>query len=195
MATRPKTLTVEEFDALILQAEYADQDWEYIAGEMVEVSSNQLASMLAGNVLFLIKLFMREAKIRGIVTTTDGGYRIAGQRYIPDVAYISEERQKHPNTDGYSPIIPEFVVEVISDPNNTKELNELRVKTTDYLSEGIWVWVVHPADKTVDVHRPGQATQRVGIDGSVTHADEADVLPGLTIAVRDIFEGTQQDES
>jgi Uma2 family endonuclease len=186
MVTEAKQLTVQAFDELVLQAEYADRDWEYIGKEMVEVSSNNMASILAGNVLFLIKQHLQQSGKEGFVTGADGGYKIAGQRYIPDVAYTSKDRQPEPSTEGYNSIVPDLAVEVISNPANQQEMDQLRIKTSGYLAEGVLLWIVHPVNMTVEVYQQGKAANVVGLDSTVS-ADPA--LPELQIAVRDIFEG------
>lgn len=185
MVLETKQLTVEAFDELVLQAEYADRDWEYIGKEMVEVSSNNMASAIAANALFLIKQYAKQSGNSGFVTGADGGYKIAGQRYIPDVAYVSRARQEKLTTEGYNSIVPDIAVEVISDPSNQREMDQLRIKTSGYMAEDVLLWIIHPVNLTVEVYRPGKAAEVVGLEGTVS-ADP--VLPELQIAVRDIFE-------
>lgn len=187
MAIQPPPLSVEAFDELIQQDAYIGRDFEYIAGEMIEVVSNHHASELAFNLGSLIKAYLREHKIPGRVSGADGGFQIAGERYIPDVAYISKKRQPEPSRVGYNPNIPELVVEVISNPNNQQEDRWLRVKIVNYLSENILVWVVNPEAQAVEVYRANQPVAIVGLQGALS-GDE--VLPGLSIAVADIFEDT-----
>jgi Uma2 family endonuclease len=47
------------------------------------------------------------------------------------------------------------------------------------------VFVVNPRWQTVDVHRPGQPPRHLTIDDTL---DGEDVVPGWTLAVRDLFD-------
>lgn len=190
MAIQTPTLTVEQFDKLVTQPDYIERNFEYIGGEMVEVVSNNYASELAFNAGSLIKSHLRQNKIAGRVLGADGGFRIAGERYNPDVAYISKQRQPQPSRDAYNANIPELVIEVISNTNSVKEHETLRVKITNYLSENILVWVINPDAQTVEVHQTGQRVQIYGLQDTLTGGD---VLPELRIAVRDIFEDVEAE--
>ncbi|MEJ5197516.1 MAG: SdrD B-like domain-containing protein, partial [Anaerolineae bacterium] len=48
------------------------------------------------------------------VTGADGGYRVGDERYIPDVAFVSQSRQPAPSRDAYNAIAPDLAVEVLS---------------------------------------------------------------------------------
>jgi Uma2 family endonuclease len=75
------------------------------------------------------------------------------------------------------------VVEVIS-PND--RLTKVADKVTEWLEHGAkLVFVVNPRRKTVDVHRPGQQPRTLGVDDVL---DGEDVVPGWSMAVRDLFD-------
>ncbi|NDJ78969.1 MAG: hypothetical protein GYB65_22185, partial [Chloroflexi bacterium] len=59
--------------------------------------SNSYSSEIAVSISFHIKLYMREQGIEGRVTGADGGYHVADERYIADVAFISKARQPEPS--------------------------------------------------------------------------------------------------
>lgn len=183
MAVQTSPITVEEFEQLAALPENADRLLEYIGGEVVEVVSNQRSSTVGISISFYIKLYLRENHVKGVVSGADGGYKIAGERYIPDVAYVSPARQAEPSDEGYSSITPDLAVEVLS-PSNTA--HEMRLKVVNYLSVGTSVWVVDPERKMVEVYTPGQPGQTVRHDGVL---DGGAVLPGFKLAVKDIFEG------
>lgn len=46
------------------------------------------------------------------------------------------------------------------------------------------VWLVYPEAKEVEVYRPGQPVQIISAAGTL---DGGEVLPGFTLAVKDIF--------
>lgn len=77
-----------------------------------------------------------------------------------------------------------MAVEVISDEANAHEQRELRLKISNYLAVGTTVWVVYPISQLVEVHRLGKPAQVLDARGTL---DGDDVLPGFTLAVREIF--------
>jgi len=176
--------TVEAFDEFIVQAQLGDEVYEFIGGEIVEVPSNPYASEVGGTIFFFFKLFIRENNIAGHVTPADGGYQVAGERYAPDVAYISKTRQPELVRKGYNPNPPELAVEVVSDESNIEEQQNLRRKITNYLAANTIVWVIFPVSQFVEIHAPGKKVQILDIDGTL---DGGEVLPEFKLAVRDIF--------
>jgi Uma2 family endonuclease len=65
---------------------------------------------------------------------------------------------------------------------------EVDEKITEWLGHGCrMVLVVDPRRQTVAVHRPGQAVRTLRVDDTL---DGEDVVPGWTMPVRDIFDGS-----
>jgi len=182
MVVQSQRMTVEEFDQFVAQPENTDRLFEYIGGEVIEVVSNQRASAIAYRLGVFIGMYLLQNQVGGVATGADGGYVIAGERYIPDIAFVSAARQTEPSDRAYSPIAPDLAVEVLS-PSNTP--HEMRVKVVNYLSVGTTVWVVDPDRQQVEVYVPGQPVRKVGLDGVL---DGGDVLPGFSVAVREIFQ-------
>lgn len=180
MGVSVRRYTVEEFEAFVLQPENADRRFEFVGGEIVEVVSNSYASETAANILAEIRMFIK-GKNLGRITGADGGYVVAGERYIPDVAFISLARQSEPSREAYNAIAPDLAVEVIS-PSDA--LHTLRIKISNYLAAGTVVWVVDPEKQVVEVHAPGQPVQVLDADGTL---DGGAVLPGFTLKVSEIF--------
>ncbi|HLV33607.1 MAG TPA: Uma2 family endonuclease [Spirillospora sp.] len=185
MVLRTQLVTAEQFDELMQRPDRGDTIYELISGEIVEVPSNAYASNIAQLIGFFIRLFIREKGIAGFVTGADGGYQVAGERYAPDVAYISKARQPELAREGYNPNPPELAVEVISDETNLEEQRHLRRKITNYLAAGTIVWVVLPVSQMVEVHTPGQPLKTLYADDTL---DGGDVLPGFQLPVKAIFE-------
>lgn len=176
-----KTITVEQFDEFIKLPENADKLFEFIGGEIFEVPSNPLSSEIAITISFFIKLFLRQNNIKGHVTGEAGGYMVSGERYAPDVAYISSEKQAELANDTYNPEPPELAVEVMS-PSDTDK--RMLVKVANYLAAGTLVWVVYPASKQVEVYASGKPVQIIGRDGTL---DGGNVLKGFELKVSEIF--------
>ncbi len=182
MAVQERLYTVEGFDQFVMLPENAEKLFEYIGGEIVEVPSNPYVSAIAMLIGSLMLVFVRERKL-GHVTGEAGGYRVAGERYAPDVAFISYIKQPELFKQGYNPNPPDLAVEVISS-DRADELHTLRIKVTNYLSVGTVVWVVKPEDKQIEVYTPGQP---VKIHRENDTLDGGAVLPGFTLKVAEIF--------
>lgn len=174
-------LTVEEFDALALLPENADKVLEFIGGEIVEVPSNPYSSSLASEVSYYFKHFLKHSDIQGHITGEAGGYWVSGERYAPDVAFISKAHQPELVHEGYNPNAPDLAVEIVSPTDSERKL---RTKVTNYLAAGTLVWVIYPESKEVEVYAPGKPMQLFNADGIL---DGGHVLPGFKLAVKDIF--------
>jgi Uma2 family endonuclease len=176
-------VTLDEFEDFIQHPENLNQLFEFIGGEIVEVPSNPYASKIAGKIFGEIYIYLKTHDI-GHLTGEAGGYMISGERYAPDVAYVSYERQSELVGQGYNPNPPELAVEVISDPSNAEEQRRLRFKLTSYLAAGVVVWVVNTQDRLIEVHQVGEVSQK--FDTRDVLKVES-ILPGFELAVKDIF--------
>ena len=182
MVTPTKRITVNEFDAWVNLPENYEQLYEFIGGEIVEVPSNPRVSEIAFDIGVHIKLFLRDHGIEGHVTGEAGGYMVSGERYAPDVAYISVEKQaKLEFKPGYNPSPPDLAVEVVS-PHDSER--NLAIKVANYLAAVTVVWVVRPAKNEVEVFVPGKPVRVLTVADTL---DGGDVLPGFTLAVKAIF--------
>jgi Uma2 family endonuclease len=182
MVLRERSYTVEEFEAYVLLPENAERTFEYIGGEIVEVPSNPYASNVASRINRRVGNFVEDRDL-GYVTDGQGGYIVFGERYAPDVAFISKSKQPQLAKEGYNPHPPDLAVEV-DFPSTYESQKKLRVKIANYLAAGTLVWVVLPEDKVVEVYAPGQPMKLVTLDGEL---DGGDVLPGFGLPVKDIF--------
>lgn len=193
LAEIKQRITVVDFDQWAALPENQERRLEYIGGEVVEVPSNPYVSLIAGLILTILNVYLREKPI-GWVTGESGGYMVAGERYAPDVAFISYARQRRLARKGYNPNPPDLAVEVISDPDNAEEQATLRIKINNYLTAGVVVWVVDYVHRTVEVYQPGKSAQ-VLLEAGIL--DGGDVLPGLSVPVKDIFpdESDAEDET
>ena len=183
MTTTKTLMTLAEFEAFIDQLEQDGATYEYIAGELFLVPTNQLASKIAARILIFIGMYLLKNNI-GHLTGADHGYVIGSERYAPDVGYLSYARYPDTTTDWFTPTPPEFVVEVVSS-DRADENKKLSVKVTNYMAAGAIVWVVRPQERHIEAHAPGQSV--------VIYRDNADVLtiesvlPGFEITVADVF--------
>lgn len=127
-----------------------------------------------------------EAASAGVVVAAETGFRIARDPDTvrpPDAAFIAAEQvPSDVEQRGFPDVVPDLVVEVVSPSDRAGEVLE---KALEWVRAGVrLVWVVYPAQRLVVVH---------AADGSVTQVragdalDGADVLPGLKIAIDDLF--------
>ncbi len=179
MVIRSK-LTVEEFDRWIALPENAGRSFEFIGGEIIEVVSNNYSSIVAGIFLAYINLVVLRGNL-GWVTGADGGYWVSGEKYIPDVGFISRARQPEPCEEAWNPAAPDLAVEVLS-PGNTHD--EMRFKLVNYLRAGTTVWVANPEEQSVEVFSPQHAPLKLSVDDTLTGGA---VLPGFSVPVRACF--------
>src|SRR5437763_218048 len=114
-------LTVAEFDRPAELPENTDKRLEFIGGEVVEVVSNNYASEIAARILIDLGVYVRSRNL-GPVTGADGGYMVSGERYIPDVAFISKAKQPEPSHATYNPKPPDLAVEVVSPSDQPKTI-------------------------------------------------------------------------
>lgn len=177
----PQLMTVESFDQFVLQAENRDRNFEFIAGEIVEVVSNPLSSKIAMRIGGRIEAYLTTNDI-GHVTGADGGYKVSGERYIPDAAFISYAKQPElAYEEGYNPNPPDLAVEVLS-PGNTDD--EIAVKIANYLAAGTTVWLAKALEQQVLVFAPGRPVRVLTLEDTL---DGGSILPGFKLAVKDIF--------
>lgn len=181
MTLQEHVVTLEEFDQFVNRPENADRLFELIAGRIVEVPSNPTVSRYATRIATRLQVFVDDNGERGYVTGEAGGYRVSGERYAPDVAYISKDRQPELATHGYNPTPPELAVEVVS-PNDDER--KLKVKIANYLAAGTVVWVAYPDTKEVEVYRPGKPVMMLGINDTL---ELHDILPGFELPIQYIF--------
>ena len=160
MAVQERFLTVEAFEQFVLLPENRNWLFEYIAGSVVEVVSNNYSSKIAANILAEMRMFIK-GKNLGDVTGADGGYRVSGERYMPDVGFISRQSQQEPSHHAWNPLPPDLAVEVLSPTDNEKVM---AIKVGNYLAAKTIVWLVSPLEQSIAVFVPNEPVKHFGID-------------------------------
>ena len=182
MTIQERGYTVEEFEEFVERPENADKLFEFIGGEIFEVPSNPFSSKISQIISGELYIYLKQHDI-GHLTGEQGGYMVAGERYVPDVAFISYEKQPELVKQGYNPNPPDLAVEVISSESKNEE-SKLTIKLSNYLSVGTLVWIVRPEEKHIEVHQSGKAAKVLGEKDIL---DAGELLPGLQIKVSDIL--------
>jgi Uma2 family endonuclease len=101
-----------------------------------------------------------------------------------DVLFISQERYDHKGAIPFLDVPPDLIVAILSPGNTwTDTVQELR----EFFSIGVrLVWPVDPSSQSVFAYRSLTDVREFTIDD---HLPDDDVLPGFSVAVRDIFAG------
>lgn len=162
--------------------------YELVKGELQEMSpsgpthgnATSRASYYVNEFVYkndLGETFVAEA---GFVLSRDPDTVLA-----PDFAFIRTNRLPSVFAETYCDIMPDLVIETRS-PGDSKR--EIMAKTELWLSAGVLlVWNIDPKAQAVTVHQAGREPQIVGIDDVLGGAD---VLPGFTLPVRNLFRET-----
>jgi Uma2 family endonuclease len=165
--------------------------FELVDGVLVEKVMGFREAYLACQLIKLVGAFIDQQDL-GILVGADGIMRLMpGLVRIPDVAFISWERlgaRVVPSTP-IPDLVPDVAMEVLSEGNT---LGEMKRKLKEYFLAGVRrVWFVDPGRRTVQIFtapdRSSTRTMEQSLDGG-------DVLPGLKLPVRRIFEHTPPPE-
>ncbi|MEM6281057.1 MAG: Uma2 family endonuclease [Chloroflexota bacterium] len=182
MVLETQQMTAAQFDAFVQRPENREKLFEFISGEVVAVQSSPYTSYLASCVLASLVDFV-QINNYGHVTGQGGVYVIHTDRYIPDGAFISYEKQPELAREGYNPNPPDLAVEVISS-DTAAEHAALRIKISGYHAVGTVVWVVYPEEKRIEVHEPGK---KAAIYREKDTVPGVGMLAGFELTVADIF--------
>lgn len=180
---RPPPGTATEADVLAIEAR-ENRLFELVDGVLVEKCMGYRESLLAVMIATYVNTWVLPRKL-GVVSGADGMMRLfRGLVRIPDVAFASWERfpggkvSDEPIPD----LAPDLAVEVLSESNTVREMER---KRKEYFAAGVrLVWIVDGKERTVTVYTGPEACVVLGEDQVL---DGGTVLPGFTLALRDLF--------
>ena len=162
-----------------------DRLCELVDGVLVEKPIGWYESILAGLILTKLNVYL-ETHDLGQALGADGCLKLLrGVVKIPDVCFISWKRfpEKKLPRRPIPALVPDLVVEVLSESNTVEEMRE---KLSMYFEAGVrLVWYVDPATRSAKSYSGPTSFTEVGANGVL---DGADVLPGLEISLRELFE-------
>src|SRR5579871_141025 len=173
-------MSIEEFERVALLPENADRRLEYIGGELVEVLLPFSTAVISTSIAAAIAKYVHEDHL-GYVTGAQGGYKVSGERYLPNIAFSSKARHPKFPSETWVSFAPDLVVEMDSP---SRRVSEIADKIANYLLAGTLVWYVCPDQAQVKVYQPGQAVKTLWIDDVL---DGGDMLPGFKLTLKDIF--------
>ena len=141
---------------------------------------------IAANLIILIGGFVKAGRLGRVVGTDVGIWLDRNPDTVrePDVAFISAEKLPlDVRVRGYSEVVPDLVVEIISPNDRPVAVND---KAQMWLRYGVrLVLLVDPETRTV-VALPADGPPQTLTEDDTLNLDPA--LPGFTCPVRDIFE-------
>ena len=180
MATTPATLSVDEFVNLSwddgLKRELKD-------GEIVEMPlANFGHEKVKSNANKILVVWAHQTG--GGTVYPETGYKLeASTGYIPDVSFLTKEREAAMDITRIAQGAPDLAVEVVS----SESAEYLETKIEDYLARGSQaVWVLYPEQRVIRVHDQTGAS-RLLREGATL--EDLDLLPGFRVAVARFFEG------
>ena len=108
-----------------------------------------------------------------------------GAKRSPDVSWIRKDRWDALSPEerrGFSPICPDFVLELRS-PSD--QLRTLQDKMQEYLDNGARLgWLIDPGELVVYIYRPGEAVERLEAPREVSGES---VLPGFVLRLTAVW--------
>lgn len=171
--------TIEDFEAFIAQPENAGRLFEFINGEIIEVSPGRTYNSGFPHIIsFEVRLFCRDNNVRCYISGEAGAYRVGSNIVVPDFAF-----KRTPMSRDYpDPVPPLWAVEVISPTDKPRDIAD---KRKIYIAAGILLWELYEQSESVHVHEPGKPMKLFGINDVL---DGGNVLPGFTLAVKVLFD-------
>lgn len=188
MAIQEKLYTVDDLWAMESDPAYEDRKFYLIDGRLYE---DEMPGRKHGLVAIEIGFYLRQYTAENPVGEVTGevGFHPPETRYtamLPDVAFQRFENLPDPPPENYIPKMPDLAVEIKS-PSDSQ--SKMRRKAQAYLENGTaLVWLVMPERRTVEVCRIAAGgelqSELLGQDDTLSCED---ILPGLELAVSDIF--------
>jgi Uma2 family endonuclease len=182
---QPPPGTATEHNVLVALEAPHKRICELIDGVLVEKAMGYRESMLAIYLARVLDIFI-ELHDLGVLTGEAGLIRLwPGRVRIPDLAFVGWHQfpdRKIPE-DQIPSLVPDLAIEILS-PSNTP--GEMLLKREDYFKIGTQlVWEINPRSRTVAVFTTAKTPD--AILHEMDSLDGSSVLPGFTLALRDLF--------
>jgi Uma2 family endonuclease len=179
----PALLTAEQYWALPDDGRRT----ELVRGRVVTMPSPGFEhGELCINIGFLIKQFLLTNPVGRIIGNDSGIVTERGPDTVrgPDLTYYSFAKvPASQSPKGYPTVPPELAIEVKSPSDRW---NNLTLKAGELLNAGVMVVCIVDPDRTqAQVHRADEPVQTLKGDALLEFAD---VLPGFSVPVRQLFE-------
>jgi Uma2 family endonuclease len=164
---------------------------ELVDGVLVEKPMGFEESMIAMEIGFQIKQYLKQHKI-GFVMGTDGPIRTQpNQIRMPDVSFVRKGRlpANRPRREAILHLAPDLAIEVLSRSNTAAEM---RRKTREYFESGVQlVWIIDPRRRTARIYTAVDAFQEIDESGFLVGGD---VLPGFKLRLKTLLDEALEGE-
>lgn len=131
--------------------------------------------------------YWNDQRSLGIVFDSSTGFTLSNGAVIsPDASWVSNQRWETLTTSQqrqeFSPLCPDFVIELRSSSDTLKKLRE---KMQEYLDNGVRLgWLIDSKTQQVEIYRPGQAVEILKTPNNVSGED---VLLGFVLNLNKIW--------
>ena len=173
-------LTIADLDSMPEDGNH----YELIEGELfVSCAPSLTHQEVVANFIFAFKQYLRENPI-GKVWPGPGVIFSDFSGVIPDVIYISNERQKEIATGARVSGAPDLIIEILS-PGAENERRDRHAKRQLYRKYGVKeYWIVDPEKRALQVYRSTKLrlVATLGLRDEIT----TPLLPGFNCKVREI---------
>jgi Uma2 family endonuclease len=162
-----REMTPEEF--LIYADQHADKRFDFIDGELVEVTPNDVHGRIQAEFALEFGLYLRQKPIGTVYTEVL--HVLGGDKMMPDVCIHVT------GTVDYFTTAPLVAVEIRS---SSQSKSAQREKALDYLKNGTQMSILVFPGEWLEVHRPNREPLKLSY-GDFLEGD--DVLPGFRVMV------------
>lgn len=180
----PSPGTATEQDVIAAEGALDKRLCELVDGTLVEKAVGQYESRVAIVLAYFMEGYLEQHDL-GICYGADAMLRVVpGRVRLPDVSFVSWT--KLPNrelpAEPIANLVPDLAVEVLSESNTRREMEN---KRREYFQGGArLVWEIDPETRSARVYTSPDQFQEIGPDGTL---DGADVLPGFTLSLAQLF--------
>jgi len=184
MVVQERPITAEEFFALPDDGTKR----ELINGELIEMpGAKPIHNVLQARLGRFVDIFVTDKDL-GIVGVEVYCEFTAKDIAQPDVAYFSKARIQGHDLNEYFHVAPDLAIEIISPSETAQNVN---TKVQKYFQHGSQlVWNFYSDTQQVYVYTSPDDVHIVNINGTLTGEN---VLPGFSLAVRDVFKGLESN--
>ena len=131
--------------------------------------------------------YWNDQRSLGIAFDSSTGFTLPNGAVIsPDACWVSNQRWEALTTsqhqEEFSPLCPDFVIELRSSSDTLKKLRE---KMQEYLDNGVRLgWLIDSKTQQVEIYRPGQDVEILKTPNNISGED---VLPGFTLNLNKVW--------
>ena len=130
-------------------------------------------------------LWNRSSRLGFAFNSSTGFHLPNGADRSPDAAWVSSDRWNNlteEEKEGFAPICPDFLVELLSPSDNLKTL---QAKMQEYLDNGLFLgWLIDRKNKKVEIYRPSQKAEI--LDQPYNLSGE-NILPGFVLDLTEVW--------